>query len=405
MGRKVIQVNNLSKSYRIRRESKARYMTFRDEIYHFGKSIFKKKEKSELFWALKDISFEVEQGEILGVIGRNGAGKSTLLKILSRITAPTSGEVIIEGRLGSLLEVGTGFHLELTGKENIFLGGSVLGLKQSEIKSKFDEIVSFAGVEAFIDTPVKRYSTGMRVRLGFAIAAHLEPEILLIDEVLAVGDLEFQEKCLGKMDEVAKTGRTVLFVSHNLGMVKQICSKGLLLTKGEVGNIDEIETVIDHYTKASQAFFNESGFTGPLASKVKLKSIKINEKVAAGEAIYLSQFEQIRVEVNLVITKLKPFRVTLGVFHEGVRIFSMHDAEATYTPPGEILSYFLIPGKILRPGLYYIAVGGLEKNEFGDWFWQNDVTAFTITENWGNGIEAINHGLINVIGETFRIIK
>lgn len=202
---------------------------------------------SEDFWALKDVSFEVKQGEVLGIIGRNGAGKSTLLKILSRITKPTEGQVLIRGRVASLLEVGTGFHPELTGRENIFLNGAVLGMTREEIKKQFDEIVEFAEVETFLDTPVKRYSSGMYVRLAFAIAAHLEPDILIVDEVLAVGDLEFQKKSLGKIGEVAKGGRTVLFVSHQLGMISKLCEKGILLSNGKLVNCGLIERVVQEY--------------------------------------------------------------------------------------------------------------------------------------------------------------
>src|SRR6267378_2370184 len=189
----------------------------------------------EEFWALKDVSFEVKQGDVVGIIGRNGAGKSTLLKILSRITEPTSGRIHIKGRVASLLEVGTGFHPELTGRENIYLNGSILGMSRAEIKAKFDEIVAFSEVEKFLDTPVKRYSSGMYVRLAFAVAAHLEPEILIIDEVLAVGDAEFQKKCLGKMEDVSKGGRTVLFVSHNMKAITSLTARGLVLESGRLG--------------------------------------------------------------------------------------------------------------------------------------------------------------------------
>jgi len=206
---------------------------------------------AEEFWALGDVSFEVAQGEILGIIGRNGAGKSTLLKILSRVTAPTSGEVRVRGRIASLLEVGTGFHPELTGRENIFLNGAILGMTKAEIKRKFDEMVDFSGVEQFLDTPVKRYSSGMYVRLAFAVAAHLEPEILICDEVLAVGDAEFQNKCLGKMQAVAGHGRTILFVSHNMLAVQKLCKKGLLLEKGLIKASGGIQEIIGHYAKTN----------------------------------------------------------------------------------------------------------------------------------------------------------
>ena len=205
----------------------------------------------EEFWALKDVSFELHQGEVLGIVGRNGAGKSTLLKILSRITEPTSGRIVIDGRVASLLEVGTGFHQELTGRENIFLNGAILGMTKAEIKRKFDEIVAFSEVEQFLDTPVKRYSSGMYVRLAFAVAAHLEPEILIVDEVLAVGDGQFQQKCLGKMQAVAKGGRTVIFVSHNLSTIKTLCQTGLLLDRGSVVMKDTPVAVIGRYLSIS----------------------------------------------------------------------------------------------------------------------------------------------------------
>ncbi len=202
---------------------------------------------SEEFWALRDVSFEIERGEVIGIIGRNGAGKSTLLKILSRITEPTSGRVEIEGRVASLLEVGTGFHPELTGRENIFLNGAILGMGRAEVRRKFDEIAAFAEVERFLDTPVKRYSSGMYVRLAFAVAAHLEPEILIVDEVLAVGDAEFQKKCLGKMEDVSRTGRTVLFVSHNIAAVKRLCRSALLMRQGQLQAIGPVDSVLKNY--------------------------------------------------------------------------------------------------------------------------------------------------------------
>src|SRR5213075_17139 len=246
----IITVENLGKKYSLRHQRNERYTSLRDVIAEKALGFFKNLKSGngvsvskEDFWALKDVSFEVQKGEVLGIIGRNGAGKSTLLKILARITEPTSGKVEIEGRVASLLEVGTGFHPELTGRENIFMNGAILGMKQAEIKNKFDEIVSFSGIEQFIDTPVKRYSSGMYVRLAFAVAAHLEPEILIVDEVLAVGDAEFQKKCLGKMDEVAKGGRTVLFVSHNMEAVDRLTTRCLCLSSGELSHDGETSEV------------------------------------------------------------------------------------------------------------------------------------------------------------------
>jgi lipopolysaccharide transport system ATP-binding protein len=252
-----ISVRNLGKMYRLAHQGK-RTNSFREAITSTVLAPFRRLRQlrgtdntMEEFWALKDVSFDVQPGEVVGIIGRNGAGKSTLLKILSRIVEPTEGEIRLRGRVASLLEVGTGFHPELTGRENIYLNGSILGMKRREIDSKFDEIVDFAEVEKFLDTPVKRYSSGMYVRLAFAVAAHLEPEILIVDEVLAVGDAEFQKKCLGKMKEVSTgTGRTVLFVSHNMLAVNSLCSSGLELAGGGIVACGTSTDVVNHYVNS-----------------------------------------------------------------------------------------------------------------------------------------------------------
>jgi lipopolysaccharide transport system ATP-binding protein len=272
----VIKVENLSKQYRLGNVGTGsiahdvnrawhRILGKEDPYLKIGEENDRsKKGRSEYVWALRDINFEVQQGEVLGIIGRNGAGKSTLLKILSRTTSPTTGSIKIKGRVASLLEVGTGFHPELTGRENIFLNGAILGMTKKEIKSKFDEIVDFAGVERYIDTPVKRYSSGMYVRLAFGVAAHLEPEILIVDEVLAVGDAEFQKKALGKMKDVSgKEGRTVLFVSHNLNSIALLCNKGLLLHNGYIKEAGNIERVLLEYNN----FDNKNGL-----SEIKISS-------------------------------------------------------------------------------------------------------------------------------------
>jgi lipopolysaccharide transport system ATP-binding protein len=265
----VIKVENLSKSYNIVHQGNSRYVALRDVItekvkgtFNSAKTIVRNKpalkaQSKEEFWALNDVSFEVKQGERIGIIGRNGAGKSTLLKVISRITEPTGGRISIKGRVASLLEVGTGFHPELTGRENIYLNGAILGMHRSEIKSKFDEIVDFSGVEKFLDTPVKRYSSGMYVRLAFAVAAHMEPEILIIDEVLAVGDAEFQKKCLGKMQDVSmEGGRTVIFVSHNMAAIESLCQKVIILNEGRqifTGPTKEgISTYLDNTSAVSK---------------------------------------------------------------------------------------------------------------------------------------------------------
>jgi lipopolysaccharide transport system ATP-binding protein len=257
----IITVENLGKKYRISHQGeRQRYVALRDVLTHKvtgwfrnGKSENGNRKPVEDFWALKDVSFEIKQGEVVGIIGRNGAGKSTLLKILSRITEPTEGRVTLNGRVASLLEVGTGFHPELTGRENIFLNGAILGMNRVEIKKKFDEIVAFAEVQKFLDTPVKRYSSGMYVRLAFAVAAHLEPEILVVDEVLAVGDAEFQKKCLGKMESISRSeGRTVLFVSHNMKAIQTLCQTGIVLEDGRLKCLSTAQEALRVYSESSE---------------------------------------------------------------------------------------------------------------------------------------------------------
>jgi lipopolysaccharide transport system ATP-binding protein len=249
-----VSVNDLGKKYRIRHQRRERYVALRDVIADGFRNALRGRAggaapATEDFWALKDVSFEVKRGEVIGIIGRNGAGKSTLLKVISRITEPSEGRIELVGRVASMLEVGTGFHPELTGRENIYLNGAILGMRRAEIKRRFDEIVAFSGVEEFLDTPVKRFSSGMYVRLAFAVAAHLETEILIVDEVLAVGDAEFQRKCLGKMSEVAQGGRTVLFVSHNMGAIRRLTQRCIVLDKGQVRIDAPVQDAIEQYLK------------------------------------------------------------------------------------------------------------------------------------------------------------
>ncbi len=251
MSTATIMVDRLSKSYRIG-QLQSGYGTLRESLAHAGRRVTGKEHKQsyEEIWALKDVSFEVEQGEVLGVIGRNGAGKSTLLKLLTRITTPTSGQALIHGRVGSLLEVGTGFHPELTGRENIYLNGAILGMRRREITRKLPEIIDFAGVSTFMDTPVKRYSSGMYVRLAFSVAAHLDPEILLVDEVLSVGDAEFQKRCLGRMEEFSSSGRTVVFVSHQMQTLARLCDRAILLDGGEIVRDGSSDEVVAYYLQS-----------------------------------------------------------------------------------------------------------------------------------------------------------
>lgn len=310
MSHGIIVAKNISKRFYISHEGSQKYTALRDVISNQIKNVFKKNattDSTEEFWALNDISFSINQGDRVGVIGRNGAGKSTLLKILSRITEPTSGTINIKGRVASLLEVGTGFHPELTGRENIYLNGAILGMSRVEIKSKFDEIVDFAEIERFLDTPVKRYSSGMYVRLAFAVAAHLEPEILIVDEVLAVGDIQFQNKCLGKMDDVSKKeGRTVIFVSHNMNAIRTLCNRGLLLKKGQVEIDGSVEDVINNYLVENESaktnlYTSQKNISVPYFKSIQLltSEIKYNDNVKFAISITSRIATQFGIEIEI----------------------------------------------------------------------------------------------------------
>lgn len=328
---------------------------------------------SEYIWALKDISFEVKQGEILGIIGRNGAGKSTLLKILSRVTAPTSGECRIKGRIASLLEVGTGFHPELTGRENIFLNGAILGMTKEEIREKFEEIVSFSEVGKYINTPVKRYSSGMYVRLAFAVAAHLEPEILFVDEVLAVGDTSFQKKCLGKMGEVAKQGRTVLFVSHNMGTINALCNKSILLEDGKITSYDKTSNVIAKYNNVANKLETVeigSQMRNRGDGSITFKSCSLFDKNGEPKVAFFIG-EDIRVEINLVSALSGKMSFWLIIFDStGVPLLSTHqrDVELMEIVPGKYKLTYKTEGLGLMPGTYTITAGAFDpKLKFLEW--------------------------------------
>lgn len=324
MSEVVIRAEGLSKRYTIGHQAE-RYVALRDVLARSARNLVRsagdmvrgrplvRGREIEEFWALKDADFEIKRGEVIGIIGRNGAGKSTLLKVLSRITEPTTGRVEILGRVASLLEVGTGFHPELTGRENIFLNGAILGMSRTEIKRKFDEIVVFAEVDRFLDTPVKRYSSGMYVRLAFAVAAHLEPEILVVDEVLAVGDAEFQRKCLGKMKNVAGDGRTVLFVSHNVGAVSALCSSCMLLAGGRIQRIGAPTEVLATYMTPyrEQASARKTFVAGPLT----IESFAIADKIAGGAGAYRKDAE-IELSVSLHVSESDP------LLHLGYALYS-----------------------------------------------------------------------------------
>lgn len=356
-----IRVSNLSKLYRIGARQQ-RHDTLRDSIaalFDAPKRWFSRNgqaEREDTIWALKDVSFDVKHGEVVGIIGRNGAGKSTLLKILSRITKPTEGSVEIHGRVGSLLEVGTGFHPELTGRENIYLNGAILGMKRAEIERKFDEIVAFAEIEKFLDTPVKRYSSGMYVRLAFAVAAHLEPEILIVDEVLAVGDAQFQKKCLGKMGDVAKEGRTVLFVSHNMDAVRNLCMRALLLRTGKLELLGETNDVVRHF----MGFDRTSATMDLYLSSRCIQIDKIKIVNSAGQlAESLRWDEEFAIHVYYqVLEELDGLAIGIMLINEdGIPVLHTSSRSALNTPElskGKGISRVVIPRHLLSPGVYSV---------------------------------------------------
>ena len=363
----VIKSENLGKKYIISHQTQERYTALRDVFANNTKNIIKtiagksvNLPKKEEFWALKNADFEVSQGDRIGIIGRNGAGKSTLLKLLSRITEPSEGKVFIKGRVSSLLEVGTGFHQELTGRENIYLNGAILGMSKQEIKKKFDEIIEFAEIEKFLDTPVKRYSSGMYVRLAFAVAAHLDSEILIIDEVLAVGDGQFQKKCLGKMGEVSSSeGRTVLFVSHNMGIIRNLCNKGILLDKGKVsfkGNMDE---TISAYEYENQNILSSWQNSKDL-SKTEFFDLQnvtlLDEKGNSKREFFNNEKIIIKIDINLKEIHSKML-IHIIFTRNGEVAFSypLFLASKNLLQP-EIKSVIIeIPANLLNEGVYFVS--------------------------------------------------
>jgi lipopolysaccharide transport system ATP-binding protein len=397
-----IVVSHLSKKFRIG-ATPEKYTTLRDAVVRSLKAPINRLRGqlptiSDQIWALRDVSFDVNQGEVLGIVGRNGAGKSTLLKILSRVTEPTEGEVILRGRVGSLLEVGTGFHPELTGRENIYLNGAILGMKRHEIEKKFDEIVGFSGVDMFIDTPVKRYSSGMYLRLAFAVAAHLEPEILVVDEVLAVGDAEFQRKCMGKMNDVAQEGRTVLFVSHNMSAILRLTEQTIVLDKGKVAHRAPTPQAVDYYLSSG---FSQSGERvwdadevpkaaapfRPIALRVRNPQNTVVDTVRSTEPTTL----EIEYQLDQDITGLR-----VGIYLMTVRgehIFTSFDTDPTEQfdthstrKEGHYRSRVTIPADLLNEGRYLI---GLNASVFRmkRFFQDERVLAFNVDPTGAPGMQ------------------
>ncbi|MBU5612558.1 ABC transporter ATP-binding protein [Geomonas azotofigens] len=373
MSAPAISVRNVGKKYLLSHQPREQYTALRD-VLSDGVAAFARRlrhpfapgeraDSVEEFWALQDVSFEIKQGERVGIIGRNGAGKSTLLKILSRITEPSTGSIRIRGKVASLLEVGTGFHPELTGRENIYLNGAILGMRREEIRRKFDEIVQFAEIEKFLDTPVKRYSSGMYVRLAFAVAAHLEPEILVVDEVLAVGDAQFQNKCLGKMEAVGREGRTVLFVSHNMGAINKLCDRAIWLESGQLLESSDTETVVQKYL--SSAFLGQSTRQFPVKSdkaaqvlQVRLLNGEHQESTEFG--LGEEPFVEVRYLLNHELTGIHVACIVTTV--QGVHAFSTADTDTNpkffeARPAGEYVSWVRLPMKDFNSGIYHVAIG------------------------------------------------
>lgn len=392
-----IRIENLGKCYRVaKNRDRSPYRTFRETLTDAALAPIRRainrgmEGHLEEFWALKDVSFEVQPGEVVGIIGRNGAGKSTLLKILSRITKPTKGRIVINGRVGSLLEVGTGFHPELTGRENIYLNGSILGMSRAEIKAKFDEIVAFAEIDQFLDTPVKRYSSGMYVRLAFAVAAHLEPEILIVDEVLAVGDAEFQKKCMGKMKDVAGQGRTVLFVSHNMAAVRNLCLRGVYLARGQIEHIGTAEDALEKYFSSSASLKGEVAWqleVAPQSQGVALTKVWVADSNGAstGSLDFRDAFQ-----VNVEYTVIRPTRgIRIGIevrYSDGTIVFGSSDygVRESVRNPGKYIARCRVPQNTLNSGIFSVTAGAdLPNGEM--LFLEENCIKFQVVDGEGHG--------------------
>ncbi|WP_075352582.1 ABC transporter ATP-binding protein [Algoriphagus marinus] len=387
MSNTVIKVKDLSKRYRLGLKEK-QAETLIGQIGNVIKSPWENLkqlramskfgvEDESVFWALKDINFEVKEGEVLGIIGKNGAGKSTLLKILSQITEPTSGKIEIHGRVASLLEVGTGFHPELSGRENIYMNGTILGMTRREIDSKLEEIIDFSGVEKFIDTPVKFYSSGMKVRLGFSVAAHLEPEILIVDEVLAVGDFEFQQKCLGKMDHISKSqGRTVLLVSHNMGAIQSICTGGLVINSGRVSYCGDKNTAISYYLDDGNNSIKDI-FKNDLIELINFKIFSNSCSQILNRVPHNLDFE-IQITFNSKIGKKNTIVALLLTDLNGYKISTIH-VKPFDVVEGENEFVLLIEGGILTPNNYKWLIN--VHDEYESFFYFDNVCQFEIYDN------------------------
>jgi lipopolysaccharide transport system ATP-binding protein len=404
----IIRVDNVSKRYRI--GGQQNHTSLRDSLAAVARAPlrFWRDGEGKTIWALKDVAFEVSRGEVVGIIGRNGAGKSTLLKILSRITKPTKGRVELHGRVGSLLEVGTGFHSELTGRENIFLNGAILGMTRREIESKFEEIVAFAETEEFLDTPVKFYSSGMTVRLAFAVAAHLEPEIMIIDEVLAVGDIAFQKKCLGKMNEVAKAGRTVLFVSHDLNAVNGLCERAILLHDGSIVKSGPTPDVTSYYLDQTNRLYSPITWS-PVASVgdagFELRSVIIRQHQNETTAVSCREPFTIAMdyEIKEVIRGARMFFILRNARGELIFTTSDYDvltSQAANRNLGRFSSAVEVPGGLLKTGTYFGTIGADVAYE-RILFSADDIVQFDVYEP-EDDTQATRHRRVGVIAPLLK---
>lgn len=392
MGETIIKVDQVGKKYRLNHlVSRQKDDLLIDSVKTWGKNLFRKKQAVEEFWALKNVSFEIKRGDRVGIIGRNGAGKSTLLKVLSRIVTPTTGRIEFEGRMAALLEVGTGFHGDLTGRENIYLNGSILGMSRQEINRKFDEIVDFSEIEKFLDTPVKRYSSGMYVRLAFAIAANLDPEILIVDEVLAVGDSTFQKKCLGKLEDVSQNeGKTVLFVSHSIETVLRLCNTGILLEKGEIKATGPMNEVARAYLDTnsglkSKRSWNRNDPHNPGGNAIKLLSVTVhNERFENKEEFDVTQRIGISMEYEVVESGLL-FTHSYN-FHneEGVNIFNTHDTVSGFRnairEKGTYKTTMWIEPNLLAEGIVLVGVAAIKIEPFTILLHEQGAVSFTVID-------------------------
>lgn len=400
-----IRVHNLSKRYRIGGQ-RAAYRTLRDTLADAARAPIRRlrgeKRTAQDFWALRNVSFDVRQGEVVGIIGRNGAGKSTLLKVLSRITEPTEGRVELRGRAGTLLEVGTGFHPELTGRENVFLNGAILGMRREEVVRKFEEIVAFAEVEQFIDTPVKHYSSGMYLRLAFAVAAHLEPEILIVDEVLAVGDASFQKKCLGKMGDVARDGRTVLFVSHDLSAINALCERTVLLHGGEVAQIGRTADVVAYYLDSTNKLYSPVPTTQRSQEHTDVALLRVRTVQAGRETSTVDCMRPVLVEMLYEVRRpVRGSRLFLLLRNErgeviyGTSDYDRPDSAALERQVGRHTVQVELPGNLFKVGTVHGTIGADVANDRLI-FVNDDAFALDVIDS-GVGLASGRHGRLGAV--------